>query len=219
MDESTVTLLRFVKSYIEASGWIFDTVSVFWNLMYPWNCMFVGYWLSPAFWQSCAWKPLDFFRFLKTIYKMNLMFYSVWPEIRYGAHKLIRPLLTEVRAEGCFHSGKFYWKSWCDPCFDCVGFSFFFFFKSSLLFQQNLFLLHGYNKMNVRFHMTSSVIFKCRVYIFLVSAEVWKNLFCTCITQFRFLVQMSGKSLHSYHKVVRLKQLFGKKVLPTLALD
>lgn len=125
MDESTVTLLRFVKSYIEASGWIFDTVSVFWNLMYPWNCMFVGYWLSPAFWQSCAWKPLDFFRFLKTIYKMNLMFYSVWPEIRYGAHKLIRPLLTEVRAEGCFHSGKFYWKSWCDPCFDCVGFSFF----------------------------------------------------------------------------------------------
>lgn len=104
MDESTVTLPRFVKSYIEASGWIFDTVSVFWNLMYPWNCMFVGYWLSPAFWQSCAWKPLDFFRFLKTIYKMNLMFYSVWPEIRYGAHKLIRPLLTEVRAEGCFHS-------------------------------------------------------------------------------------------------------------------
>lgn len=192
MDESTVTLLRFVKSYIEASGWIFDTVSVFWNLMYPWNCMFVGYWLSPAFWQSCAWKPLDFFRFLKTIYKMNLMFYSVWPEIRYGAHKLIRPLLTEVRAEGCFHSGKFYWKSWCDPCFDCVGFSFLkktrVYFKKSLLFQQTLFLLHGYNKMNVRFHMSSSVIFKCRVCIFLVSAEVRKKL----ILHVHYTIQVSG---------------------------
>lgn len=80
------------------------------------------------FWQSCAWKPLDFFRFLNTIYKMNLMFYSVWPEIRYWAHKLIRPLLTEVRAEGFFHSGKFYPKSWCDRSCDCVGFSFIYFF-------------------------------------------------------------------------------------------
>lgn len=105
---------------------------------------------------------------------MNLMFYSVWPEIRYWAHKLIRPLLTEVRAEGCFHSGKFYWKSWCDPP-RLTALASVIFKKSSLLFQRNLFLLQCYNKMNVRFHMTSSVIFKCRAYIFLVSAEVRKK--------------------------------------------
>lgn len=219
MDESTVTLLRFVKSYIEASGWIFDTVSVFWNLMYPWNCMFVGYWLSPAFWQSCAWKPLDFFRFLKTIYKMNLMFYSVWPEIRYGAHKLIRPLLTEVRAEGCFHSGKFYWKSWCDPCFDCVGFSFFFKKNHRYYFNRIFFSYTVTTKWMWDFTWPAVSYLNVGYIFFLFLQRSEKNLFCTCITQFRFLVQMSGKSLHSYHKVVRLKQLFGKKVLPTLALD